>query len=303
MERLNARMAGGHAIRNTASPCCSSISIGSSTSTTASATARATDCSCPSPSGWRHGPARRRRQPRCRCSADVPAPEANTLARFGGDEFVVLLDDIREPIDAVRVAERIQRDRPPSRCRVTAQEVFATRQYRRGRQLGGAPHGRRAGARRRPGDVSGEGCRRRTATRCSTRRCTRRRSNGCSSKPSSVTPSSAASSACWYQPIVSLRDRQVVRLRGAGPLAASRTRPAGARGVPGRAGADRPDPDIDEWALAKPAARRGSGSRHARTAPRSTLSVNLSAKAFGLAGRSSAAWRTSWLRPACRRQP
>ena len=39
-------------------------------------------------------------------------PEAagpNTLARFGGDEFVVLLDDISEPIDAVRVAERIQR--------------------------------------------------------------------------------------------------------------------------------------------------------------------------------------------------
>ena len=40
------------------------------------------------------------------------APEAagpNTLARFGGDEFVVLLDDISDPIDAVRVAERIQR--------------------------------------------------------------------------------------------------------------------------------------------------------------------------------------------------
>ena len=32
----------------------------------------------------------------------------NTLARFGGDEFVVLLDDVREPLDAVRVAERIQ---------------------------------------------------------------------------------------------------------------------------------------------------------------------------------------------------
>lgn len=32
----------------------------------------------------------------------------STLARFGGDEFVVLLDDISDPIDAVRVAERIQ---------------------------------------------------------------------------------------------------------------------------------------------------------------------------------------------------
>jgi diguanylate cyclase (GGDEF)-like protein len=33
---------------------------------------------------------------------------SSTLARFGGDEFVMLIDDIREPIDAVRVAERVQ---------------------------------------------------------------------------------------------------------------------------------------------------------------------------------------------------
>jgi PAS domain S-box-containing protein len=32
----------------------------------------------------------------------------NTLARLGGDEFIVLLDDIRDPIEAVRVAERVQ---------------------------------------------------------------------------------------------------------------------------------------------------------------------------------------------------
>lgn len=32
----------------------------------------------------------------------------DTLARLGGDEFTVLLDDIRDPIEAVRVAERIQ---------------------------------------------------------------------------------------------------------------------------------------------------------------------------------------------------
>jgi diguanylate cyclase (GGDEF)-like protein len=31
-----------------------------------------------------------------------------TLARLGGDEFIALLDDIRDPSDAVRVAERIQ---------------------------------------------------------------------------------------------------------------------------------------------------------------------------------------------------
>jgi diguanylate cyclase (GGDEF)-like protein len=32
------------------------------------------------------------------------------LARLGGDEFTILLDDIRDPIEAVRVAERIQAD-------------------------------------------------------------------------------------------------------------------------------------------------------------------------------------------------
>ena len=32
----------------------------------------------------------------------------NTLARLGGDEFTILLDDIRDPIEAVRVAERVQ---------------------------------------------------------------------------------------------------------------------------------------------------------------------------------------------------
>jgi predicted signal transduction protein with EAL and GGDEF domain len=33
----------------------------------------------------------------------------NTLARLGGDEFTILVEDIRDPSDAVRVAERIQR--------------------------------------------------------------------------------------------------------------------------------------------------------------------------------------------------
>jgi PAS domain S-box-containing protein len=34
----------------------------------------------------------------------------DTLARLGGDEFTILLDDIRDPIEAVRVAERVQRE-------------------------------------------------------------------------------------------------------------------------------------------------------------------------------------------------
>jgi PAS domain S-box-containing protein len=43
-------------------------------------------------------------------ASDVPDRPANddTLARLGGDEFTILLDDIRDPIEAVRVAERMQ---------------------------------------------------------------------------------------------------------------------------------------------------------------------------------------------------
>ena len=43
-------------------------------------------------------------------TSDVPDRPANddTLARLGGDEFTILLDDIRDPIEAVRVAERVQ---------------------------------------------------------------------------------------------------------------------------------------------------------------------------------------------------
>ncbi len=60
----------------------------------------------------------------------LPAGEAErsadpTLARFGGDEFVVLLDDIRQPVDAVRVAERIQR-LAAAPIQVVGHEVFTT---------------------------------------------------------------------------------------------------------------------------------------------------------------------------------
>jgi len=56
---------------------------------------------------------------------DVERAGDHTLARFGGDEFVVLLDDIRQPVDAVRVAERIQR-LSAAPIQVAGQEVFAT---------------------------------------------------------------------------------------------------------------------------------------------------------------------------------
>ena len=55
-------------------------------------------------------------------AGSLPEP---TLARFGGDEFAVLLDGIREPLDAVRVAKRVQQmaELP---LPLDGQDVFAT---------------------------------------------------------------------------------------------------------------------------------------------------------------------------------
>jgi predicted signal transduction protein with EAL and GGDEF domain len=60
-----------------------------------------------------------------RVTAPAAAAGPHTLARFGGDEFVILLDDIREPIGAVRVAERVQRELAVP-FKVAGQDVFAT---------------------------------------------------------------------------------------------------------------------------------------------------------------------------------
>ena len=38
----------------------------------------------------------------------VPTPDIDTLARLGGDEFIILLDELRDPDDALIVAARIQ---------------------------------------------------------------------------------------------------------------------------------------------------------------------------------------------------
>jgi PAS domain S-box-containing protein len=46
-------------------------------------------------------------RPRTDGVPDRPVDD-ETLARLGGDEFIILLDDIRDPIEAVRVAERVQ---------------------------------------------------------------------------------------------------------------------------------------------------------------------------------------------------
>ncbi len=55
-------------------------------------------------------------------AATLPEP---TLARFGGDEFAVLLDGIREPFDAVRVAKRVQL-MAAQPLQLDGQDVFAS---------------------------------------------------------------------------------------------------------------------------------------------------------------------------------
>lgn len=57
--------------------------------------------------------------------ADEPGGPVNALARMGGDEFTVLLEDIRDPAEALRIAERIQSaiSAPLALC---GQDVFKT---------------------------------------------------------------------------------------------------------------------------------------------------------------------------------
>ena len=85
----------------------------------------------------------------------------NTLARLGGDEFTILLDDIRDPSDAVRVAERIQQAVRAPVSMGGGQEVFATASIGIAISASANYVRRRSGAGRRHRHVSCEGVRRR----------------------------------------------------------------------------------------------------------------------------------------------
>jgi predicted signal transduction protein with EAL and GGDEF domain len=62
-----------------------------------------------------------------RRAAAGPTDETdNTLARLGGDEFTILVEDIRDPSDAVRIAERIQRTVAVPVSLGDGQEVFTS---------------------------------------------------------------------------------------------------------------------------------------------------------------------------------
>lgn len=63
-------------------------------------------------------------RPRAGTPTELQAGD-DTVARLGGDEFTVLLDDIRDPSDAIRVAQRIQ-ERWKLPFAVNGQEVVIT---------------------------------------------------------------------------------------------------------------------------------------------------------------------------------
>ncbi|HVG82878.1 MAG TPA: EAL domain-containing protein [Vicinamibacterales bacterium] len=207
------------------------------------------------------------------------ASEPNTLARFGGDEFVVLLDDIREPIDAVRVAERIQA-MAAEPLQLETQEVFASPSI--GVAVSSTEH-RSADELLRDADLamyrakaSGGGCYavfdsamhhaavERLRLETELRRAVERREF-----------------RIWYQPIVCLVSRQVAGFEALvrwqhperGLLA-----PSVFLGIAEEIGLIT---QIDEWMLVE-ACRQGKAWHRARPDRRApTLSVNLSAKSLG----------------------
>jgi predicted signal transduction protein with EAL and GGDEF domain len=207
------------------------------------------------------------------------APEANTLARFGGDEFVVLLDDIRDPIDAVRVAERIQA-MAAEPLQLGTEEVFASPSI--GVAVSANEH-RTADELLRDADLamyrakaSGGGCYavfdaemhhaavERLRLETELRRAVERREF-----------------RVWYQPIVALDSRQVTGFEALvrwqhperGLLA-----PAAFLPIAEEIGLIT---QIDEWILAE-ACRQGREWQHASPDGQGpTISVNLSAKSLG----------------------
>ena len=204
---------------------------------------------------------------------------ANTLARFGGDEFVMMIDDIRDPIDAVRVAERVQAIAAQS-LPLGAQDVFVSPSI--GVAVSSADH--RSGedvvrdadlAMYRAKAAGGgryavfdaamhEGALERLRLETELRRAVERQEF-----------------RLWYQPIVALTDRQIVGVEALarwqhperGLLA-----PGAFLGVAEELGVIA---SIDQWALGE-ACRQGQQWHRAHPdRPPLTVSVNVSAKAFG----------------------
>ena len=125
---------------------------------------------------------------------------------------------------------------------VEGTELFVTREHRRTRSTTAtATSRRRPAARRRRGDVPGQGARPRLRRGVRRRDCTRRRCWRCAPRPSCGAGIERGEIVPVLPADRRADDRPRRRLRGAGPLAAPRAWAAGARPVPAARRGDRAD--------------------------------------------------------------
>ena len=189
-------------------------------------------------------PRRRRRVLRevAQAPGDWHPCDRDTAARFGGDEFAVLLEDSTASQEAADAAERVLEA-------LTRRSTLDGKELSSARSIGICGRRRRTSARRRRGadpqrrrrDVHRQARRQGQLPALRARDARRRASRGSSCAPTCSARSTQDQLELYYQPVVRLDDGAIYGRRGAAALAPSRARADPAGPVhPARRG-DRPD--------------------------------------------------------------